>query len=111
MGDPVRFYFDQHMNPKVAAGLRLRGVDVLTAQDAGRCGYDDPDQLAYATAAGRVMVTFDVDYITLHNAGTGHAGIAWAREDKYSIGGLINVLHLLHGVYTAADMTDRLEYL
>jgi hypothetical protein len=111
VADPVRYYFDQHMDPAVAAGLRRRGIDVLTAQEAGRCGFNDPDQLAFAAANGRVMVTFDVDYLALHSAGTPHAGIAWADADKYGIGGLVGMLTLLHGVYATDDMLNRVEYL
>lgn len=111
MADPVRYYFDQHMDPAVARGLRLRGIDALTAQDAGRCGYADPDQLAFAAAAGRVVVTHDSDYLALHAAGTLHAGVAWSPAVKYSIGGLVAVLTLLHAVYTADDMLGRLEHL
>ena len=47
-------------------GLRRRGIDVLTAQDAGRCGTPDPDQLTFAAAEGRVLVTFDTDFLALH---------------------------------------------
>lgn len=50
MAEPIRFYFDQHMPPGVADGLRLQRVDVLTAHHAGRCGFDDPEQLQFATA-------------------------------------------------------------
>ena len=111
MADPVRFFFDQHMDPVIADALRGRGIDVLTAPDAGRCGYDDPDQLAYAAANGRVVVTFDTDFIGLHNAGVAHAGIVWSKELKYSIGQLIAMLTLVHGVYDADEMVNRLEYL
>jgi hypothetical protein len=99
------------MDPAVANGVRRWGIDVLTAQEAGRCGYDDDEQLAFATGLGRVMVTFDVDYQTLHNAGASHAGIAWAPARKYSIGELISCLALVHGVYTADEMMNHLEYL
>lgn len=111
MSSPVRYYFDQNMTAAVAAGLRNRGVDVLTAQDAGRCGYADPDQLAFATAAGRVIVTFDVDYLSLHATGVPHTGIVWAPARKYTIGQLIGELEDLTKVYAADDMIDRLEHL
>lgn len=62
MAEPIRFFFDQHIWASVAQGLRRQGIDVLTAQDAGRCGLPDPDQLAFATAEDRVMVSFDPDY-------------------------------------------------
>ncbi len=86
MAEPIRFYFDQHLQGAVAHGLRLHGVDVHTALDAGRCGLPDPDQLAYATSEGRVMVTFDTDYLALHQAGTPHEGIAWCAATKHSVG-------------------------
>jgi hypothetical protein len=47
VADPIRSYLDQHIYGAVAHGLRQRGFDVLTAQDAGRCGLPDPDQLAF----------------------------------------------------------------
>ena len=111
MADSVRFFFDQHIDPAVAAGLRRRGIDVLTAQEAGRCGIDDPEQLAFATVENRVVVTFDRDYLALNSAGIRHAGIAWAPAKKHSIGYLINALEIIHGVMTADDMKDHLECL
>jgi hypothetical protein len=111
VADPVRFFLDQNMNPAVADGLRRSGIDVLTAQDAGRCGFDDPDQLAFATAEGRVIVTFDRDYLALHATGVSHAGIAWAPRKKHAIGYLIGALEIIHGVYAADDMLNHLEYL
>jgi hypothetical protein len=55
----LRYYFDEHMKPAIARQLRKRGIDVLTTQEAGRAnqGIDDPDQLAFATSLGRVLVT------------------------------------------------------
>ena len=37
MAEPVRYYFDQHYPSAVAKALRHRGINVLTAQEAGRC--------------------------------------------------------------------------
>jgi hypothetical protein len=111
VAEPIRFYFDQHMQGAVAHGLRLHGMDVLTAQEAGRCGLPDPDQLAFATAEDRVMVTFDTDYLALHRSGVPHAGIAWCPQQKYGIGQLIHALLLLHSVLDRDAMRNHLEYL
>jgi hypothetical protein len=102
---------DQHYYSSVSKGLRRLGLDVLTAQDAGRCGLPDPDQLAFATAEERVMVTFDSDYLALHQSGVGHAGIAWCPQQKYGIGMLVQLLELLHGVSDRDQMRNRVEYL
>jgi hypothetical protein len=86
VAEPIRFYMDQHYPSPVSRALRRRGVDLLTAQEAGRCGVQDPAQLAFATAEERVMVTFDTDYLALHQSGVAHAGIAWCPEQKHSVG-------------------------
>ena len=111
MADTLRYYLDQHIFGAVASGLRQRGIDVLTAQQAGRCGLPDTDQLAFATAERRVMVTFDPDFLALHNIGFMHEGIAWCPATKHSIGQLIQLLALLHGVADSAAMRAHVEYL
>ena len=95
----------------VAGALQARGIDVLTAQDAGRCGLPDPDQLAFATADQRVVMTFDSDYVALHNTGVAHAGIVWCPLRKYSVGQLLQSLLVLHGVLDRDYMRNHLEYL
>ena len=107
----LQFYMDQHFPGPVSRALRRHGVDLLTAQEAGRCGIDDSDQLALATLQERVMVTFDPDYVALHRTGVQHAGIAWCTERKYNINGLIQALLLLHGVMDRESMRNHLEYL
>jgi hypothetical protein len=111
VAEPIRFFMDQHFPGPVSRGLSRRGFDVQTAQDAGRCGFPGPDQLAFATAAERVLVTFDTDYLALHQAGIAHAGIAWCPEQKYSIGQLIQMLEFLHGVIDRDSMRNHLEHL
>lgn len=111
MAGPIRYYLDQHIAGAVVNGLRQHGIDVLAAQEAGRCGLPDSDQLAFATAQDRVMVTFDPDYLALHNSGTPHTGIAWCPATKYRIGRLIQMLILLHGVTDRDAMKNRVEYL
>jgi len=110
VAEPIRFYKDQHFPDPASQGLRRHGIDVLTAQ-AGRCGLPDPDQLAFAAAEQRVMVTFDTDYLALHQTCVQHAGIAWCQEQKYSIGQLIQALLLVHGVMDRDSMRNHMEYL
>ena len=86
MADAIRFFADQHYPGPVVQGLRRRGIDVLTAQEAGRCEIADPEQLSFAQNEGRVMLTFDSDFVALHRSGASHAGIAWCPATKYSIG-------------------------
>jgi hypothetical protein len=117
VAEPIRFFFDQHIANAVANGLRRHGIDVLTAHEAGRCGLPDDEQLRFATAEGRVLVTYDADYLVLAadflSRSETFAGVAFAQPDKYAhhIGRLIQALLLLHGVMTADEMMNHVEFL
>ena len=111
MAEPIQFYMDQHYPGPVTEGLRRRGIEVLTAQEAGRCSLSDVEQLDFATREEWVMVTFDSDYVALHQSGMFHAGIAWCPQQKYGIGMLIQLLELLHGIADRDQMRNHLEYL
>lgn len=58
-GAHIAFYMDEHVPTVVSLGLRLRGVDVLTAQDAGMRGASDEDHLALAVREERTIFTQD----------------------------------------------------
>ncbi|MCI0637704.1 MAG: DUF5615 family PIN-like protein [Gemmataceae bacterium] len=102
---------DQHIPASVSQGLRRHAIDVLTCQEAGRCGLTDADQLAFAKAEQRVLVTFDTDFLALHQSGVQHEGIAWSPEQKHGVGQLIQALLLVHGVLDRADMQNHVEFL
>jgi predicted nuclease of predicted toxin-antitoxin system len=111
VAERIRYYFDQHVPVSVAQGLQRRGVNVLTAQVADRCGLPDSEQLGWAKAEDRVLVTFDDDFLSLAAAGVQHAGIAFCSATKYTIGELIRVLLLLHDVLDSTDMQNHVEFL
>ena len=111
MAEPICYFFDQHIPGALVTGLRQHEIDVLTAWDAGRCGYSDAEQLEFAASEERVLVTFDPDYLALHNSGVSHAGIVWCPATKYVIGKLLQLLVLLHGVSDRQSVKNRVEYL
>jgi hypothetical protein len=53
----ISFYFDVHVRRAVTEGLRVGGVDVLTAQDDGADEMEDDELLSRATALDRVVFT------------------------------------------------------
>jgi predicted nuclease of predicted toxin-antitoxin system len=58
----VKFYLDENVPSAIADFLRKRQVDALTAEEAGNRGRRDAEQLAFATQAGRCLVTFNVTH-------------------------------------------------
>lgn len=106
----IRFYTDEHVARAVVKGLRERGVDVLTVTEAGLPGAADDAHLARAQRDGRVVVTHDVDFLRLHAAGVGHAGIVYATREL-PIGDVIRGLMLIVRVLDAEDMIGHVEFL
>lgn len=54
---------DVHVPRAITEGLRLRGIDVLTAQQDGATRLSDPELLDRATALGRILSTQDGDLL------------------------------------------------
>src|SRR5580698_4421109 len=78
----MKLYADEDFDHRVVARLREMGHDVLTVMDAGRRGLSDAEQLAWATAAGRALITFNRgDFHALHGKNSGHAGISRCTRD------------------------------
>ena len=77
----IRFHLDEHVNPRVAAGLRLRGIDVTTTTEAGLLRTSDEDHIAFAVSQNRVIFTQDADFLRLHAAGISHPGIGYCAGE------------------------------
>ena len=59
----VRLYMDVQVPAAITSGLRLRGADVLTAQEDGTAEMADPDLLDRAAMLNRVLFTQDKDFL------------------------------------------------
>ncbi len=102
------------MGRALVRALRSRSVDVVTAREANHIQVADVDHLAYATALGCVVFTFNVrDFARLHReflaAGRSHAGII--VSDQLSVGVLLRRLLTLLAARSAPDMREQLEFL
>jgi hypothetical protein len=75
-------YADENFSYDVVERLRALGHNVLTVQEAGQQRKPDPDVLAFATAAGRAVLTFNRrHFIRLHSKVSSHAGIIVCTDD------------------------------
>lgn len=83
----IALYTDEDVSSKLALALRVRGYDALSCLEAKRSNRNipDPEQLAFATEQGRVILTFNArDYVPLDHVWQGigreHAGIVLASQ-------------------------------
>ena len=104
------------MRNALVIALRARGVDVLTALEAGMIERSDEEHLDYATAQGRVLCSFNVgDFYRLHTTyitqGKSHAGIILARQQRYSVGEQMRRLLKFIATKSAEQMKDQVGFL
>jgi uncharacterized protein with PIN domain len=107
----IKFHLDEHIPTALAKALRRHGFDVTTTHDANLLGREDGDQLAFAVAAGRVLVTKDDDFTRPLNLGATHCGVCYCHPDKYSLGEIIEAVLLVAECASAEEMQNRVEFL
>ena len=111
----VSLYMDHHVPRAITTGLRLRGVDVLTAAEDGAAELDDPDLLDRAAALGRVFFTQDDDLLAeatrRQTEGVPFAGVIYAHQLRMSIGARIDDLELIAVAADSAELSDQVTYL
>jgi len=111
MADRIRFHLDENVNGQVARALRQHGCNVTTSQDVQLRTASDTQQLAFAHASGRVLVTHDADLLRLANAGIPHAGIAYCTLQSRTVGEVVRGLILVYAVLTPDEMAGHIEFL
>lgn len=104
------------MSHALLNGLRARGVDVLSALEAGMVSSSDEQQLDFATTSTRSIYSYNVsDFCRLHaaylDAGKQHSGIIVCNRLKLSLGEQIRRLAGLVNSKSEDGMMDRIEFL
>ena len=112
---PIGLYMDHHVQHAITSGLRLRGIDVLTAAEDGAARLADPDLLDRATVLGRVLFTRDDDLLReaarRQAAGLPFPGVIYAHQLGASIGVCIHDLEIIALVSGPSDLEGRVIYL
>ncbi len=79
----IRLYLDEDVHKRVAAALRLRHFDVISAHEIDRLGANDDVQLQFAAENNRALFTFNtMHYLHLHQA--------WLQEHKAHAGIIVS---------------------
>ena len=106
---------DVHVPYSVTHALRLRGVDVITAQQDGAGQLADADLLDRATNLTRVLFSQDDDLLreatARHRSGQPFLGLIYAHPLDVTISQCIEDLELIVGASGSADWVSRVIYL
>ena len=75
-------YADENFEYAVVEHVRSLGHDIVTVQEAGQNGSTDLQVLAFATAAGRAVLTFNRRHcVRLHSQVPPHSDIIVCTND------------------------------
>jgi uncharacterized protein with PIN domain len=111
----VGLYMDVHVHRAITTGLRLRGVDVLTAQEDGYRRAVDDVLLDRATELQRVLFTQDEDLLAeakrRQMQSVPFAGVIYAHQLRITIGRCVQDLELIASAAYPEEMANRVEYL
>ncbi len=111
----VKFYMDVHVPRAVTTALRLRGIDVITAQQDGSGALSDNELLLRAASLRCIMVSQDDDIFRegarFQHEGIEFAGVVYAHQMAVSIGQMVEDLTLIAKSTDASEWVDRIVYL
>ena len=111
----VRLYMDVHIPFAITTQLRLRQIDILTAQEDGTRRLEDVEWLDRSTELGRVSVSHDIDLIritgTRNESGVSFSGLIYAHQMSATIGQMVQDLELIVRATSVEEWLNRVEYL
>ena len=107
----VLFYFDESVELAVSEQLAVSGIDVVSAHSLQQLGDSDPNHLIRASELGRVLCTYDQDFLRLAAEGATHSGIIFAQQQRTSIGDWIREIQAIHSQIRAEDLVGQVIYL
>ena len=106
---------DVHVPRAVTTALRLRSIDVLTAQEDGAAELDDDQLLQRATELGRVFVSQDADLLRegarRMREHKDFSGIIYAHQLLITIGQMVEDIELIARATSQDEWRGRIEYL
>ena len=76
----IQFHLDENCDPRIALGLRRKGINVTTAVDAGLLHAVDEKHFEFASREQHVIFTQDADFLRIAATGTPHPGITYCQS-------------------------------
>ena len=114
-GMVLSLYMDHHVPRAITMGLRLRGMDVVTAYEDEANQLDDSRLLDRATALKRILFTRDDDLLAeavcRQRKGGHFYGLVYAHQLRVSIGMCIDDLETIAKASMPEDVIDQVLFL
>jgi len=111
----IRLYMDHNVPRAITNGLKLKGVDLITAYEDGSSQLDDSELLDRASELKRVLFTRDYNLLQeatkRQRARMSFYGIIYAHQLKVSIGGCIRDLEIIAEAGDPEDLIDQVQFL
>jgi len=106
---------DQHIPRAITVGLRLRGIDVISAYEDGSAEFDDSALLDRAGELGCVLFTQDDDLLIeaakRQKSGTQFQGVVYAHQLRISIGGCLKDLEIIAKAARSEELINSVIFL
>ncbi len=112
---PVQLYLDVHVDKAIHDQLRLRGVDVLRAQDDDAGELLDEELLQRAATLGRLVFTHDIGFKaraeSWQSQGRTFAGLLFGNQLGVTVGAYVKDLELIAKATDPAEWVNVVQHL
>ena len=112
---PLALYIDEHVPKAITISLRIRDIDIITAQEDSFAGSSDSELLDRAHKLNRVLFTNDDDLLKYatekQRIGGAFSGVIFAHHLRVSIGKCVRDLEIISKSLEPDDLANRVEFL
>lgn len=102
----IRFFTDEDVYGAVATALRRARIDALSTPEVRRRGQSDESQLEWASAEGRVIVTFNLP-ILQNFMRLGYGKVAAMRVSSYRVNDRSAIWFVVYSISPVHSMLSR----
>ena len=111
----VGIYMDVQIPSAITIGLRVRGVQVITAQEDGAARLADTDLLTRATVLRMLLYTHDDDFLkeARHRIVKNEAfsGVIFSHQLYSPTGRCIDDIEIVAKTLDAVELSGRIEFI
>lgn len=112
---PVSLYMDHHVPKAITIGLRLRGIDILSAYEDGTDQLGDDLLLKRANELKRVLFTQDDDLLEeaakCQREGSPFSGVIYGHQLRVTIGVCIQNLEIIAKSAEPEELQNQVLFL